>query len=138
VAETTTGNGPVRVIMAKPGLDGHDRGARVVAQGLRDAGLEVIYTGLRRTPAQIASATQQEDADVVCLSILSGAHVAICRQLQSVFAELEIDVPVVVGGIIPEDDVPALHELGVRAVFGPGSRLADIADEVVRVARERP
>ncbi|CCG05168.1 cobalamin B12-binding domain-containing protein [Blastococcus saxobsidens] len=126
----------LRAILAKPGLDGHDRGAKVVARGLRDAGFEVIYTGLRQTPHAIAVAAMQENVDVICLSILSGAHVGICARLHQEQAALGTDVPVVVGGIIPDDDRPALKASGVRAIFGPGSGLPDICREVRRIAEE--
>ena len=119
----------IRVLIAKPGLDGHDRGARVVARALRDAGMEVIYTGIRQTPEMIAEAALQEDVDVVGLSILSGAHLALVpRVIELLRAAGLADVPVVVGGIIPHDDAAALRAAGVRAVFGPGARTADIAD----------
>lgn len=121
--------------MAKPGLDGHDRGAKVVARGLRDAGFEVLYTGLRQTPRTIAMVARDEDIDVICLSILSGAHLSVCASLR---AELDqagmTDVPVVVGGIIPEEDIPALEGFGVKAVFGPGSTLPDITRTVREIA----
>ena len=127
----------LRILVCKPGLDGHDRGAKVIARGLRDAGMEVIYTGLRQTPHAIASMALQEDADAICLSILSGAHLGICRQLRSFMADEGMtDVPVIVGGIIPEDDIVALEALGVRAVFGPGSSLPDIVSSVREIAAE--
>lgn len=113
---------PIRVLIAKPGLDGHDRGAKVIARALRDAGMEVIYTGLRQTPEMIAEAALQEDVDVVGLSILSGAHMALVpRVLELLNAEDMGDVLVIVGGIIPDDDAAALKEMGVSAVFGPGT-----------------
>lgn len=125
-------SGPIRVVVAKPGLDGHDRGAKVIARALRDAGMEVIYTGLRATVPAIAAAAVQESVDAIGLSILSGAHVAICKELRR---ELERrgyhDVPVVVGGIIPPADWPLLAEAGVRKIFGPESPL----DEVVEYFR---
>ncbi len=112
----------IRVLMAKPGLDGHDRGVKVVARALRDAGMEVIYTGLRQTPAMVAETAMQEDVDVVGLSILSGAHMELVPRI---IAEMQarglFDVPVFLGGIIPEDDIPALQEMGVKAIFGPGT-----------------
>lgn len=117
----------IRVLIAKPGLDGHDRGARVIARALRDAGMEVIYTGLRQTPAMVAEAALQEDVDVVGLSILSGAHMALVppiRQLMN--ANGMEDVPIVVGGIIPDDDHAALAALGVTGIFGPGASMDDI------------
>ena len=109
-----------RVLIAKPGLDGHDRGAKVIARALRDAGMEVIYTGLRQTPAMIAEAALQEDVDVVGLSILSGAHMALVPRIREAMNESELlDVPIIVGGIIPDEDKDALAEHGVVAVFGP-------------------
>jgi methylmalonyl-CoA mutase C-terminal domain/subunit len=118
-----------RVIIAKPGLDGHDRGAKVIARALRDAGMEVIYTGLRQTPEQIAAAALQEDADVVGLSILSGAHMHICPRLMELLREKGLDhVAVLVGGIIPDVDIPKLHDMGVAAVFLPGRPMQDIVD----------
>jgi methylmalonyl-CoA mutase, C-terminal domain len=119
----------VRVIIAKPGLDGHDRGAKVIARALRDAGMEVIYTGLRQTPEQIASAALQEDADVIGLSILSGAHNHIVPQLMQLLRRQGLDdVLVVIGGIIPDVDIPKLKELGVREIFLPGTPIQDIVD----------
>ena len=112
----------IRVLVAKPGLDGHDRGAKVIARALRDAGMEVIYTGLRQTPEMIAEAALQEDVAVVGLSILSGAHMALVpRVLELLRQNGQADVPVFVGGIIPDDDVPQLKALGVAGVFGPGT-----------------
>jgi len=120
-----------RVVIAKPGLDGHDRGAKVIARALRDAGMEVIYTGLRQTPEQIAATALQEDADVIGLSILSGAHMHICPKLMSLLKEKGLDhVRVLVGGIIPDDDVPALKEAGVSAVFGPGTTIREVAEYI--------
>jgi methylmalonyl-CoA mutase C-terminal domain/subunit len=122
-----TGNAPerpIRILVAKPGLDGHDRGAKVLARAFRDAGMEVIYTGLFQTPPMIANAALQEDVDVVGLSILSGAHMAlfpaIMEELRSVGRE---DALVVAGGTIPEDDIPAIKEMGIAEVFGPGTPL---------------
>ncbi len=116
----------IRVLIAKPGLDGHDRGAKVVARALRDAGMEVIYTGLRQTPEMIVEAALQEDVDVIGLSILSGAHMALVpRVFELLRAEGLDDVIVIVGGIIPDDDIPALRALGVSAVFGPGTNTED-------------
>ena len=110
---------PIRVIIAKPGLDGHDRGAKVIARALRDAGMEVIYTGLRQTPEQIVTAALQEDADLIGLSILSGAHNSICPRLMELLREKGLrDVRVILGGIIPDADLPALKAMGVAAVFG--------------------
>jgi methylmalonyl-CoA mutase, C-terminal domain len=124
----------IRVLVAKPGLDGHDRGAKVVARALRDAGMEVIYTGIRQTPEMIAEAALQEDVDVVGLSILSGAHMALCpRVVELLQAQDMADVVVLVGGIIPDDDVAPLKALGVKGVFGPGTSTG----EIVRFIREQ-
>lgn len=118
----------IRVLVAKPGLDGHDRGAKVVARALRDAGMEVIYTGLRQTPDMIAEAALQEDVDVVGLSVLSGAHLTLVPKIVDRLKENGLDdVLIVVGGIIPAEDVEPLHRLGVRGVFGPGTSTEDIA-----------
>jgi methylmalonyl-CoA mutase, C-terminal domain len=119
----------IRVIIAKPGLDGHDRGAKIIARALRDAGMEVIYTGLRQTPEQIVAAALQEDADVIGLSILSGAHNSICPRLMELLRAKGLnDVVVIVGGIIPDADLPALKNMGVAAVFRPGTSMQDIID----------
>jgi methylmalonyl-CoA mutase C-terminal domain/subunit len=119
----------LRVIIAKPGLDGHDRGAKVIARALRDAGMEVIYTGLRQTPEQIVSAALQEDADVIGLSILSGAHNHIVPRLMDLLKEKGLeDVLVVIGGIIPDVDIPKLKALGVKGVFLPGTPMQEIVD----------
>lgn len=121
----------IRVVIAKPGLDGHDRGAKVIARALRDAGMEVIYTGLRQTPDQIAAAALQEDADVIGLSILSGAHMHVCPRLMELLREKGLDdVLVLVGGIIPDVDIPKLRDMGVRGIFLPGSPLQDIVDYI--------
>ena len=130
--------GSLRVIIAKPGLDGHDRGAKVIARALRDAGMEVIYTGLRQTPEQIVSAALQEDADVIGLSILSGAHMHICPRLMELLQEKGLDdVLVVVGGIIPDVDVPKLREIGVKGVFLPGTPMQEIIDFIGANVRPR-
>lgn len=127
-----------RVIIAKPGLDGHDRGAKVIARALRDAGMEVIYTGLRQTPEQIAAAALQEDADVVGLSILSGAHMHICPRLMELLREQGLDeVTVLVGGIIPDSDVPKLKALGIEGVFQPGSSMQTIVDFINHAVQPR-
>src|SRR5579872_7379206 len=119
----------IRVLIAKPGLDGHDRGAKIIARALRDAGMEVIYTGLRQTPEMIASAAEQEDVDVIGLSILSGAHNTLCPQLMSLLhAKAMDDVPVLLGGIIPEADIPALKQAGIAGIFLPGTSTQDIVD----------
>ena len=121
----------IRVLVAKPGLDGHDRGAKVIARALRDAGMEVIYTGIRQTPEMIAEAALQEDVDVVGMSILSGAHMALFPRVMDLLRENGLDdVLVVVGGIIPDEDVPILHEMGIKGVFGPGTRTDTIVDFV--------
>ena len=118
----------IRVVIAKPGLDGHDRGAKVIARALRDAGMEVIYTGLRQTPEQIVEVALQEDADVIGLSILSGAHNHICPRLVTLLREKGLDdVLVVVGGIIPDADVPRLGQLGIAGVFQPGTPMQAIS-----------
>jgi methylmalonyl-CoA mutase C-terminal domain/subunit len=118
-----------RVVIAKPGLDGHDRGAKVIARALRDAGMEVIYTGLRQTPEQIAAAALQEDADVIGLSILSGAHMHICPRLMELLREKGLEhVTVLVGGIIPDVDMPKLKAMGVAGVFLPGTSMQQIID----------
>ena len=120
----------IRVVIAKPGLDGHDRGAKVIARALRDAGMEVIYTGLRQTPEQIVAAALQEDAQVIGLSILSGAHMHICPRIMELLDEKGIreDVLVVIGGIIPDVDIPRLNELGIAWVFLPGTPMQGIVD----------
>src|SRR5215475_3539371 len=122
-------NKKIRVLIAKPGLDGHDRGAKVIARALRDAGMEVIYTGLRQTPEMIASAAVQEDVDVIGLSILSGAHNTICPQLMKLLHEKGMDeVVVLLGGIIPQADTPALKQAGIAQIFLPGTSTQDIVD----------
>ncbi len=128
----------IRVLVAKPGLDGHDRGAKVIARALRDAGMEVIYTGLRQTPEQIVDAAIEEDVDVLGVSILSGAHnTLVPRILEGLRAQGAGDIAVIVGGIIPTDDAARLKELGVAGVFGPGSSLKEIVDFVRAHARPR-
>ena len=129
---------PIRVVLAKVGLDGHDRGAKVIARALRDAGMEVIYTGLRQTPEQIASAALQEDADVIGLSILSGAHNHIAPRLMQLLREKGLDdVIVLVGGIIPDVDIPKLKEIGVKGVFLPGTPMQAIVEFINANARAR-
>jgi len=126
----------IRVVIAKPGLDGHDRGAKVIARALRDAGMEVIYTGLRQTPEQIVEAALQEDADVVGVSILSGAHNHICPRLVELLkAKGMNDVLVVVGGIIPDVDIPTLNALGIEGIFQPGTPMQAIIDFIGRYVR---
>jgi methylmalonyl-CoA mutase, C-terminal domain len=128
----------IRVVIAKPGLDGHDRGAKVIARALRDAGMEVIYTGLRQTPDQIVAAALQEDADVIGLSILSGAHMHICPRVMELLKERNLDdVLVVVGGIIPDVDIPKLQSAGVRGIFLPGTPMQQIIDFIRAHVRAR-
>jgi methylmalonyl-CoA mutase C-terminal domain/subunit len=128
----------IRVVIAKPGLDGHDRGAKVIARALRDAGMEVIYTGLRQTPEQIVNAALQEDADVIGLSILSGAHNYICPRVMELVREKGMnDVQVVVGGIIPDVDIPKLKSAGIAAIFLPGTAMQTIVDFISSHARPR-
>lgn len=119
----------IRVLIAKPGLDGHDRGAKVIARSLRDAGMEVIYTGLRQTPEMIVEAAIQEDVDVIGLSILSGAHMTLFPRIMDLLRENEVeDVLVVAGGTLPAEDIPAIKAMGIEGIFGPGSSLKEIAD----------
>jgi methylmalonyl-CoA mutase C-terminal domain/subunit len=127
----------IRVLVAKPGLDGHDRGAKVVARALRDAGMEVIYTGLRQTPEMIAEAALQEDVDVVGLSILSGAHMALApRVLELLKANGQARVRVFIGGIVPDEDAPRLMEMGVSGIYGPGASTEDIIRDVRESVKE--
>jgi len=120
---------PIRVLVGKPGLDGHDRGAKVVAAGLRDAGMEVVYTGLHQTPEMIAAAAVQEDVDVVGLSILSGAHMTLFPRVKALLTERgRADVLLIGGGIIPEDDMKSLEEQGIARMFGPGTPTQEIVD----------
>jgi methylmalonyl-CoA mutase C-terminal domain/subunit len=129
---------PIRVLIAKPGLDGHDRGAKVLARGLRDEGFEVIYTGLRQTPEMIADAAEQEDVDVVGLSILSGAHMTLLPRVVEITRERGMDdVLIAAGGIIPDADVAKLKEAGIAAVFGPGTSIGQIAGYFREHARRR-
>ena len=131
-------NRKIRMLMAKPGLDGHDRGAKVVARSLRDAGFEVIYTGIRQTPQMIAEAALQEDVDVVGISILSGAHMTLCPKVVELLrGQGQDDVIVLVGGIIPEEDIEPLKAAGVNGVFGPGTSTQDIIDYVNEAAGAR-
>ncbi len=131
-------NRPIKVIIAKPGLDGHDRGAKVLARGLRDEGFEVIYTGLRQTPAMVVSAALQEDADVVGLSILSGAHMTLLPRICAGLREEGLDnVLVTAGGIIPDADIPALQEAGINRVFGPGTTIREVAEYIRGNVRQR-
>ncbi|MCE7947032.1 MAG: cobalamin B12-binding domain-containing protein [Chloroflexi bacterium CFX4] len=124
----------IRVLVAKPGLDGHDRGAKVVARALRDAGMEVIYTGLRQTPEMIVEAALQEDVDVIGLSILSGAHMALVpRILELMQAHDLADVKLILGGIVPDEDITALQRMGVSGIFGPGSDTQAIVEHIRKV-----
>jgi methylmalonyl-CoA mutase C-terminal domain/subunit len=128
----------IRVLVAKPGLDGHDRGAKVIARALRDAGMEVIYTGLRQTPEMISTAALQEDVDVIGLSILSGAHNAIVPRLMQLLRDNKMDdVLVLVGGTIPEQDIPGLKEAGVAAIFGPGTAMDAIVEFIRKNVKPR-
>jgi methylmalonyl-CoA mutase, C-terminal domain len=127
---------PIRVLIAKPGLDGHDRGAKVVARGLRDAGFEIIYTGLHQTPEMVVNSALQEDVDVVGLSVLSGAHIPLVTEIQRLMKAKDIEKPIFVGGIIPPDDAKQLLGQGVAAVFGPGSSIAEIVEKVKSLATD--
>ena len=125
------GERKIRVVVAKPGLDGHDRGAKVISRALRDAGMEVIYTGLHQTPQQVVETVVQEDPDCVCLSILSGAHNALFPKIMQLLKEKDItDVLVMAGGVIPDDDIPTLKDIGVEGFFGPGTELKTIVDYI--------
>jgi len=129
---------PIRVLVGKPGLDGHDRGAKVVAAGLRDAGMEIVYTGLHQTPEMIVAAAVQEDVDVVGLSILSGAHMTLLPRVKALLAEQgRNDVLVIGGGIIPEDDMERLEAQGIARMFGPGTSTQDIVDYITEWYRAR-
>ncbi|HEU0000974.1 MAG TPA: cobalamin B12-binding domain-containing protein [Ktedonobacteraceae bacterium] len=122
---------PIRVLVAKPGLDGHDRGAKVIARALRDAGMEVIYTGIRQTPEMIVEAAIQEDVDAILMSILSGAHMAIFPRVMELLKENAVDdVLVAAGGILPDEDIPAIKALGIKGCFGPGTSTEDIINFV--------
>jgi len=124
----------IRVLVAKPGLDGHDRGAKVVARALRDAGMEVIYTGLRQTPEMIVEAALQEDVDVIGLSILSGAHMALVPRILELMKAHDLnDVKLVLGGIVPDEDIPVLEQMGVSGIFGPGSDTQQIVEHIRKV-----
>ncbi|MEZ0092153.1 cobalamin B12-binding domain-containing protein [Streptacidiphilus sp. EB129] len=135
-------SGPIRVVVAKPGLDGHDRGAKVIARALRDAGMEVIYTGLHQTPEQIVDTAIQEDADGIGLSILSGAHMTLCAKVVQLLKERDAaDITVFGGGIIPDGDIPLLKELGVAEIFTPGTTTRDVVSWVeshLRTPASRP
>lgn len=122
---------PIRVLVAKPGLDGHDRGAKVIARALRDAGMEVIYTGIRQTPEMIVEAAIQEDVDAILMSILSGAHMALFPKVMGLLRENDVDdVLVAAGGILPDEDIPAIQALGIKGCFGPGTSTEEIIDFV--------
>src|SRR6266487_1129461 len=122
---------PIRVLVAKPGLDGHDRGAKVIARALRDAGMEVIYTGIRQTPEMIVEAAIQEDVDAILMSILSGAHMALFPKVMELLKKNDVDdVLVAAGGILPDEDLPAIKEMGIKGCFGPGTPLEEIIDFV--------
>jgi len=128
----------IKVLVAKPGLDGHDRGAKVVARALRDAGIEVIYTGIRQTPEMIVEAALQEDVDVVGLSCLSGAHMELFSDVMENLRQKDMDtVLVVAGGIIPEEDIPALYKIGIKAVFGPGTHTSEIIESIQKLVRRK-
>jgi methylmalonyl-CoA mutase C-terminal domain/subunit len=130
---TEQANQAIRVLIAKPGLDGHDRGAKVIARALRDAGMEVIYTGLRQTPEMIAEAALQEDVDVVGLSILSGAHMALVPRIRQLMDQSGLqDVLLLIGGIIPDEDISQLKEMGVSGIFGPGTNTEEIVTHIRR------
>ena len=127
----------IRVLIAKPGLDGHDRGAKVIARALRDAGMEVVYTGLRQTPEMVVEAALQEDVDVIGLSILSGAHMTLVPRILELMKEQDLgDVKVILGGIVPDDDVETLKKLGVTEVFGPGANTDSIAEYIRSILSE--
>ena len=136
--QTTLSKKKIRVLVAKPGLDGHDRGAKVVARALRDAGMEVIYTGLRQTPEMIAEAALQEDVDVVGLSILSGAHMALAPRIMELLkANGQTHVKVFIGGIVPDEDFPRLMEIGITGVYGPGASTEDIVKDIRSAIKEK-
>jgi methylmalonyl-CoA mutase, C-terminal domain len=126
----------VRVLIAKPGLDGHDRGAKVIARALRDAGMEVIYTGLRQTPEMIVEAALQEDVDVIGLSILSGAHMALAPRIFELMKQNDMqDVRVIIGGIIPEEDIEPLKQMGISGIFGPGTSTEEIVKHITATVK---
>ena len=138
MSERTLSEPKIRVLIAKPGLDGHDRGAKVLARGLRDEGFEVVYTGLRQTPEMVAEAALHEDVDVVGLSILSGAHMALVpRILELMRANGQNEVPLFLGGIVPDDDVPQLKQLGVAEIFGPGASTQAIVEKVRATVKKK-
>ena len=131
-------NRKIRILIAKPGLDGHDRGAKVIARALRDAGFEVIYTGLRQTPEMITEAALQEDVDIVGLSILSGAHMTLVPHIRDAMNANDLnDVPIILGGIIPDEDKPELERMGVSGIFGPGTSTDAIIKRITEIANNR-
>lgn len=128
----------IRVLVAKPGLDGHDRGAKVIARSLRDAGMEVIYTGLRQTPEQIVSAAIEEDVDIIAVSILSGAHNYLLPRIMQMLGEAGADeIGIVAGGVIPDKDIPGLKEKGILEIYTPGTKTQDVVDFISRTVRQR-
>jgi len=136
MAKATRPSAPIRVLIAKPGLDGHDRGAKIIARALRDSGMEVIYAGLRQTPETIVESAIEEDVDLIGLSCLSGAHMALFPRVLRLLKQRKVgDVPVFAGGIIPDEDAKALRKIGIKAVFGPGSSLKEIVTTAQRLAR---
>jgi methylmalonyl-CoA mutase C-terminal domain/subunit len=136
MARESKASAPIRVLIAKPGLDGHDRGAKIIARALRDSGMEVIYAGLRQTPETIVESAIEEDVDLIGLSCLSGAHMALFPRVLRLLKQRKVsDVPVFAGGIIPDEDVKALRKIGIKAVFGPGSSLKEIVATARRLAR---
>ena len=130
MADGTIGNDQIRIVLAKLGLDGHDRGLRVVTRMLRDAGFEVIYLGLRQTPEMVVAAAMQEDADAVGLSLHNASHLTLAPRMVDALREAGLDIPVIVGGIIPEPDIAPLRDAGVAAILGPGASASDVADAV--------
>ena len=129
---------PIRVVLAKLGLDGHDRGLKVVARMLRDAGMEVIYLGLRQTTDTVIAAVEQEDADIIGLSMHNAGHLALAPRILQALADADLDVPVVIGGIVPEADVAALQDMGISAVLHPGASAREVVEAVRGVLRDRP
>lgn len=127
----------IRVLVAKPGLDGHDRGAKVIARGLRDSGFEVIYTGLHQTPEMVVNSALQEDVDILGLSILSGAHIPLVTAIQELLKKEQLDIPLFVGGIIPEDDAKQLYSQGVAAVFGPGTSISQVSQRIHEILKTK-
>jgi methylmalonyl-CoA mutase C-terminal domain/subunit len=129
---------PIRVLIAKPGLDGHESGAKVIARALAEAGMEVVYTGTRQTPQMIVNTALQEDADILGLSILSGAHQELCSRILSLFKQKGMeDIPIIVGGIIPDRDIPKLKKMGVTEVFGPGTTTTEVVSCVQDLVRDK-